>query len=46
MAFTVAIVGRPKVGKSTLINSLVGEDRLLSGPEAGITRDAIAVEWT
>jgi GTPase len=43
----VAVVGRPNAGKSTLINRLLGEERLLTGPEAGITRDAIAVdlEW-
>jgi GTPase len=40
----MAIVGRPNTGKSTLINRLLGEDRLLTGPEAGITRDAIAVD--
>jgi GTPase len=41
----LAIVGRPNVGKSTLVNALLGEERLLTGPEAGITRDAIAVDW-
>ena len=41
----LAIVGRPNAGKSTLINALLGEDRLLTGPEAGITRDSIAVDW-
>jgi GTP-binding protein len=42
----VAIVGRPNAGKSTLINTMLGEDRLLVGPEAGITRDSISVDWT
>jgi len=41
----VAIIGRPNAGKSTLINRFLGEDRLLTGPEAGITRDSISVEW-
>jgi GTPase len=41
----IAIVGRPNAGKSTLVNALIGEDRLLTGPEAGITRDAIPVDW-
>jgi len=41
----LAVVGRPNAGKSTLINSLVGEDRLITGPEAGLTRDSISVEW-
>lgn len=41
----VAIVGRPNAGKSTLVNRLIEEDRLLTGPEAGITRDSISVEW-
>ncbi len=41
----IAVVGRPNAGKSTLINRLLGEERLLTGPEAGITRDSIAVDW-
>jgi GTP-binding protein len=42
----LAIVGRPNVGKSTLVNKLLGEERLLTGPEAGITRDSISIDWT
>ncbi|SDW95772.1 ribosome biogenesis GTPase Der [Litoreibacter albidus] len=44
----IAVVGRPNAGKSTLINKILGEERLLTGPEAGITRDAISVmtEWS
>lgn len=41
----IAIIGRPNAGKSTLINKMLGEDRLLTGPEAGITRDSISVDW-
>jgi len=41
----IAIIGRPNAGKSTLINKLLGEERLLTGPEAGITRDSISVDW-
>ena len=43
----VAVIGRPNAGKSTLINKILGDDRLLTGPEAGITRDAISLtlDW-
>lgn len=41
----VTIIGRPNAGKSTLVNRMIGEDRLLTGPEAGITRDTISVDW-
>lgn len=41
----IAIVGRPNVGKSTLVNTLLDEHRVMTGPEAGITRDAVAIDW-
>jgi GTP-binding protein len=41
----LAIVGRPNVGKSTLVNRLLGDERMLTGPEAGLTRDAVTTEW-
>lgn len=43
---SLAIVGRPNAGKSTLMNALLGEDRMITGPEPGLTRDAIAAEFT
>ncbi|HUV32870.1 MAG TPA: ribosome biogenesis GTPase Der [Devosiaceae bacterium] len=42
---SMAIIGRPNAGKSTLINTMLGAERMLTGPEAGITRDSIAVNW-
>lgn len=41
----LAIVGRPNVGKSTLVNALLQDDRMLTGPEAGVTRDSISLDW-
>jgi GTP-binding protein len=41
----LAIVGRPNAGKSTLVNTMVGQERLITGPEAGITRDSITLDW-
>ena len=41
----IAVVGRPNAGKSTLINTLIGQNRLVTGPEAGVTRDTISIDW-
>lgn len=41
----LAIVGRPNVGKSTLVNALLNDERMLTGPDAGVTRDAITIDW-
>ncbi len=41
----LAIIGRPNAGKSTLLNALLGQERVLAGPQAGLTRDSIAVDW-
>jgi len=41
----LAVVGRPNAGKSTLVNQMVGEERMITGPEAGITRDSISIQW-
>ncbi len=41
----LAIVGRPNAGKSTLVNTMIGEERMITGPEAGITRDSISLDW-
>ena len=41
----LAIVGRPNAGKSTLVNTMIGEERMITGPEAGITRDSISIDW-
>jgi GTP-binding protein len=41
----LAVVGRPNAGKSTLVNKMLGEDRMITGPEAGITRDSISIDW-
>ena len=42
----LAVIGQPNAGKSTLVNALLGAERVLTGPEAGITRDAIAIDWS
>jgi len=41
----LAVVGRPNAGKSTLVNTMIGEERMITGPEAGITRDSISLDW-
>jgi GTPase len=41
----LAVVGRPNAGKSTLVNKMIGKERMITGPEAGITRDSISVDW-
>ena len=41
----VSIIGRPNTGKSTLVNNIIGENRLVTGSESGITRDSIEIEW-
>ena len=41
----LAVVGRPNAGKSTLVNKMLGEERMITGPEAGITRDSISIDW-
>jgi GTPase len=41
----IAIVGRPNAGKSTLVNTMLGQERMITGPEAGITRDSISLDW-
>lgn len=42
----LAVVGRPNAGKSTLVNRLIGEERMLTGPEPGLTRDSVPISWT
>jgi GTP-binding protein len=45
-SINLAIIGRPNVGKSTLVNALLGKERMLTGPEAGLTRDAVHIPWS
>ncbi len=45
LTLKLAIVGRPNAGKSTLVNTMLGEERMITGPEAGITRDSITLDW-
>ncbi|MCB1991011.1 MAG: 50S ribosome-binding GTPase, partial [Geminicoccaceae bacterium] len=45
MRQTIAIIGRPNVGKSSLVNRLLGDERQLTGPEPGLTRDAVMIDW-
>ena len=44
-SLSIAVVGRPNAGKSTLVNRMLGQERMITGPEAGITRDSISLDW-
>ena len=46
LPIVTVLAGRPNAGKSTLVNAMLGEERMITGPEAGITRDSITLDWT